>query len=222
MLAGGTSRRLRTEGTVPSDVLPGGVLTPGMDKTEVVLRGRTLLEHVLDGCAGAAQIAVVGPVRPLCLPAGPGGRERVRWCRESPAGAGPLAAVAAGASATGERPAPVVVVLGGDMPFVGGAVAPLLAALERGRRADPDLDAVALARAGGGHHPLCLAVRRTALTAALTRLGDPTGRPLRLLLAHLRLGAVADAGDWALDVDDGADLLAALARFATGSPVLPR
>jgi len=190
-----------------------------MDKTELVLGGRTLLEHVLDGCVGAEHLAVVGPVRPLNL-AHHGGAGGVLWCRESPAGSGPLAAVAAGVGATGDTPAPVVVLLGGDMPFVGGAVPSLLAALDQGRGADPELDAAALARDSGGHHPLCLAVGRTALIGALTRLGDPTGRPLRLLLSELRVGTVADEGDWALDVDDGADLRAALARITTVSPVV--
>jgi CTP:molybdopterin cytidylyltransferase MocA len=104
-----------------------------------------------------------------------------------------------------------VVVLGGDMPFVGGAVPHLLVTLTR----DPEVEAAALTRRGGGHHPLAVAVRRTAVTAALTGLGDPTGRPLRLLLSGLKVAAVADAENWALDVDDGDDLRAALARSAT-------
>ena len=211
VLAGGTSRRLRADGTLPAGILPAG-----MDKTELRLGGRTLLEHVLHGCGGADRIAVVGPVRPVRLARTDRSGDRLLWCLETPRGAGPLAAVAAGVAATGAAtgPAPLVVVLGGDMPFVGGAVPHLLAALEDSSQ----VAAAALSRDGGGHHPLALAVRRTAVTGALARLGDPAGRPLHLLLSELQVGTVADAGNWSLDVDDGADMRAALARITTVSP----
>ncbi len=210
VLAGGTSRRLRADGTLAPGTVPAG-----MDKTDLPLGSRTLLEHVLDDCVGADRVAVVGPVRPVRLrdpDASAGGpvTDRLLWCREFPPGAGPLAAVAAGVSALSASPAPIVVLLGGDMPFVGGAVPHLLAALTR----EPGVDAGALARGDGGHHPLALAVRRTAVTAALARVGNPTGRPLHLLLSELKVAAVPDAGDWALDVDDGEDLRAALVRIA--------
>jgi len=212
VLAGGTSRRLRADSS-----LAPGTLPPGTDKTDLILDGRTLLEHVLDGCLGADRVAVVGQVRPVRMRssgATPTPRtDRLLWCRESPPGAGPLAAVAAGVTALSASPAPVVVVLGGDMPFVGGAVPHLLAALAR----DPQIDASALARSDGGHHPLALAVRRTAVTAALVQSGPPTGRPLRHLLSTLMVAAIADAEDWALDVDDGGDLRAALARVAASA-----
>jgi molybdenum cofactor guanylyltransferase len=220
VLAGGTSRRLRADSS-----LAPGTLPLGMDKTDLLLGGRTLLERVLDGCLGADRVAVVGPVRPVRQgssgatsgPAAPGGApsstDRLLWCRESPPGAGPLAAVAAGVTALSASPAPVVVVLGGDMPFVGGAVPHLLAALAR----NPQIDASALARIDSGHHPLALAARRTALTSALAKSGDPTGRPLRHLLSTLKVAAIADAENWALDVDDGGDLRAALARVAASA-----
>ena len=228
VLAGGTSRRLRADSTIPP-----ATLGPGMDKTELSVGGRTLLERVLDGCSGASRIAVVGPVRPIrpSWGASDSSPPALLWCQESPPGAGPLAAVATGVRATGGHPgaaagggnaaagaAPVIVVLGGDMPFVGGAVPHLLAALVHAAEVGRERNAVALAREGGGHHPLALAVRRTAVLAALTRLGDPAGRPLRLLLDELSIGTVPDAGDWAWDVDDGAGLRAALARITTVSP----
>lgn len=214
ILAGGTSRRLRADCT-----LAPGMLPPGMDKTDLRLGGRTLLEHVLDGCPSAVRVAVVGRVRPVrsrlsgaaagpVAPRGVPSTDRLRWCRESPPGAGPLAAVAAGVSALSASPAPIVVVLGGDMPFVGGAVPHLLASLAL----ESEIDGAALARGDGGHHPLALAVRRTAVTAALARIGDPAGRPLRLLLSALTVTSVTDAEDWALDVDDGVGLRAAADR----------
>ena len=213
ILAGGTSRRLRADRT-----LAPGTLPPDRDKTDLRVGRRTLLEHVLDGCPGADRVALVGPVRPVrvrssVVPS----VDRLLWCRESPPGAGPLAALAAGVTALSAAaraaPAPLVVVLGGDMPFVGGAVPHLLTALT----SRPAIDAAALARRDGGRHSLALAVRRPALTTALMRLGDPTGRPLHQLLSMLELAAVPDAEDWAFDVDDAADLRAAQARVAASA-----
>ena len=90
VLAGGSSRRLRADSSLATGTLP-----LGMDKTDLRLGGRTLLEHVLDGCMGADRVAVVGQVRPVRLrlsgatdgPVAPGGApstDRLLWCRESP------------------------------------------------------------------------------------------------------------------------------------------
>ncbi|HEY3261982.1 MAG TPA: NTP transferase domain-containing protein, partial [Pseudonocardiaceae bacterium] len=68
VLAGGRARRL------------GGV-----DKVGLAIGGRTLLDGVLVACDGAEPIVVVGPRRPTATP--------VRWAREEPAHAGPLAAL---------------------------------------------------------------------------------------------------------------------------------
>ena len=100
------------------------------------------------------------------------------------------------------------------MPFVGAAVPHLLASLAR----EPEIDGAALARSDGARHPLALAVRRTAVTAALARIGDPAGRPLRLLLSALTVNAITDAEDWALDVDDGVGLRAAADRVNAAAP----
>lgn len=93
VLAGGAGRRL------------GGV-----DKPAQRVGGRALLERVLDAVAEAEQRVVVGPVRTT-------GRA-VSWTREEPAGAGPVAALAAGLAAV---QAPVVIVLAADLPFLSTA-----------------------------------------------------------------------------------------------------
>lgn len=199
VLAGGTSRRLRHS----ADLSGTG------DKTDVLLGGRTLLEHVLTGCVGASAVHVVGPVRPVRLQVAPA------WCRETPPRSGPLAAVAAGVRAGGSSP--TVVLLGGDMPFVGGAVPVLLAALT-----GSSFEAAALGRRGGAGgpggsevHPLAAAFRRSALARCLRDLGSLEGRPLRTLTARLRVLAVPDEGAWAADVDTPQDLLQARARLST-------
>jgi molybdopterin-guanine dinucleotide biosynthesis protein A len=90
VLAGGAGRRL-----------------DGADKAVLVVGGQRLLDRVLDAVASAGRAVVVGPQRPV-------GRA-VTWARESPAGAGPAAAVAAGLARV---TAPRVVVLATDLPFL--------------------------------------------------------------------------------------------------------
>jgi molybdopterin-guanine dinucleotide biosynthesis protein A len=177
VLAGGSGRRL------------GGV-----DKTALQLGGRPVLEWVLAGCTGAGTVVVAGPRRPV--PQQYVGK--LRWCREDPPGAGPLAGLTAALPLTS---APVVVLLGGDMPFVAGAVPRLLRALTE------DVPEVAVLRDSAGRlQVLATAARRTTWGSALARLGDPVGHPLRAVLEDLAVVEIADSGGWAEDVDTEADL----------------
>lgn len=162
-------------------VLAGGGATRlgGVDKVTLPLAGRSSLDRVLESTSGADRVVVVGPQRPTPVP--------VTWCRESPEGSGPLAAVAAAMPHTG---ADVVVVVAGDMPRVGAALDALLAALA----AAPGVDAAVLHDAAGVAQPLAAAYRRLALTRRLTAVGDPTGRPARLLLDQLVTVPVTVAG----------------------------
>jgi molybdopterin-guanine dinucleotide biosynthesis protein A len=162
----------------------------GVDKVTLPLAGRSSLDRLLDGCAGAGRVVGVGPVRETARP--------VTWCREEPPGSGPLAAVAAGVPHTG---AAVVVVVAGDMPSVGSELGRLVAALD----ADPAADAAALRDPGGRLQPLAAAFRRDWLERRLAEVGDPTGRPAMLLLDGARVVAVpAQAG--AADVDTWDDV----------------
>ena len=102
VLAGGTGRRL------------GGVLKP-----QVTVRGRRLLDHVLDATAQARRVVVVAP-ETVPVPDGV-----VRTLEDPPHG-GPVAGVAAGLAALGEA-APVVLLLACDLPGAAAAVPRLLA-----------------------------------------------------------------------------------------------
>lgn len=177
VLTGGTSRRL------------GGV-----DKTALDVGGRPVLVRILDDLA-ALPVVVVGPPQDL-------GRD-VLWAREDPPLGGPLAATAAGVTAglAGHPHAQVVVLVAGDQPFAGAAVAALLAAL------GPGVDAALAAGPDGRAQPLLAAYRLPAVRELLT--GDVHGRPVRDLLRGLRTVTVPVSRGAALDVDDAADLATA-------------
>lgn len=94
VLCGGAARRL------------GGVDKPGL-----VVGGRSLLDTVLLATAGASSRVCVGQPRPVAVP--------VLWCREEPAGAGPVAALAAALPLV---TADLVVLLAADLPLLTAAV----------------------------------------------------------------------------------------------------
>ena len=159
VLAGGAARRL-----------------DGADKPGLLVAGVTLLDLVLSAVADARQIICVGPSRPT--------RRAVVWTHEVPPGGGPVAALAAGVLLVSE---PIVVVLAADLPFVRGAVGPLLAAL-------PGYDAAVLVDGGGIDQPLVGGYDAAALRTALAALGTPDGASLRSLLRLLNVARVPDPG----------------------------
>ncbi len=171
-------------------VLCGGAgVRFGGDKTRAPLGDATVLDHLLDGLPPSWRIICVGTVRAT--------RRSVAWCREDPPGGGPVAGLAA---ALPHVDTPLVVVLGGDMPYAAGPAPRLAAAL----RADPDLDAVVGRDGGGRLQPLLAAYRTAALRAALP--DPPEGTPLMRLLDPLRSVVVPLDDLSALDVDTPADL----------------
>ncbi|WP_435820690.1 molybdenum cofactor guanylyltransferase [Kitasatospora cineracea] len=177
----------------------------GADKPALTVGGRTLLDRVLAACADARRTLVVGPERPT-------ERAGVRWLREDPPGGGPLAAVAAALPAV---TAPRVLLLAADLPFLDAAtVRRLLAALD-GDGGDR-WDAALLVDADGRDQPLAAAYRTAPLRAARTSLGDPAGRPLRGLLAPLRLTRLPDPAGAAFDCDTWDELAAARDRAGRG------
>jgi molybdopterin-guanine dinucleotide biosynthesis protein A len=92
----------------------------GVDKASLELEGRTLLDRALAAVDAAAEVVVVGPETPTA--------RGVRFVRESPAGGGPLAGLAAGVAAL-EPGHDLVVVVAVDMPHVDAhTVSRLLAA----------------------------------------------------------------------------------------------
>ncbi|MFJ9644346.1 NTP transferase domain-containing protein [Streptomyces sp. NPDC004244] len=208
VLAGGAARRL------------GGADKPGLR-----VGGRTLLDRVLDACADAAATVVVGDRRPTARP--------VRWARENPPGAGPVAALDAGLRQT---TAELVLVLSADLPFLDrGTVRALLAASGAQRAADgegpegpvdPEGPEGALLRDRTGRdQPLVAAYRAEPLRREIALLaaehGTLSGLPLRALTAELRLTHVADAEPLAsFDCDTWEDLASARARIREHGNVL--
>ena len=191
--AGGAARRL------------GG----GTDKPALTVGGRSLLDRVLAGCAGARTVLVVGPARVT--------ERQVRWVREQPPGGGPVAAIAA---ALPQVTAEAVLLLAADLPFFSADTASaLLAALA----AEPGADAVVLVDAGGRDQPLAAAYRTVPLRAALAALlaetgGDPDGLPLRRLVGGLATSRLPDPAGAAQDCDTWDDIAAARARAAAEQP----
>ncbi|MFC8502427.1 molybdenum cofactor guanylyltransferase [Pedococcus sp. NPDC057267] len=202
VLCGGTGRRF------------------GGDKTRADLGGATVLDRLLDGLPGGWPVLCVGERRPTT--------REVTWLREDPPGGGPVAALAA---ALPHVTTPVLVALGGDMPYAAPAAPALAGRLgaagrqgageratgERGAGRDGDREhgaggpgagcppeVVAARDAGGRVQPLLAAYLVDALRAAVPT--PAAGAPLMRLLDRLRVEAVEVADPAALDIDTPGDL----------------
>lgn len=169
-------------------LLAGGAGTRlgGLDKAELRLDGRTLLERALEALAGL-EVVVVGPPRPI---------DSGRVVREEPPRSGPAAAVVAGLR--GLPRSVEILLLAVDLPRLPEAVTALCDA-----PLGPD-GTVAVDR-DDRLQWLLGRYRGDALRDAAARLGDPTGRPLRALLSGLDLTTVRLPAGVELDVDTVAD-----------------
>lgn len=174
-------------------VLAGGGSTRfgGVDKALLVLDGVSLLDRVLTATISAVSTVVVGPERAVGRP--------VDWTTEDPPGGGPVAGIAAGL-AVGR--APVVVLLSCDLPWI---TADEVTQLINGLGTIGGPDGFGLLDTDGREQWLAAAYRRTALTEALQRIGDPQNESVRRLFLGLNLAwsEPSRAGD---DVDSWADL----------------
>lgn len=197
---------MSTRGVAPAHdaiVLAGGAgrRLGGVDKSALVVAGRSLLEHVLAATTRARAVVVVGDV---AVPEG------VRRTVEDPPGSGPVAGIGAGLralagagdGARSDTPAAWTLVLAVDQP---GAVRAVRELLEAAAGEADDVDGVCHLDGRGKAQWLLATYRTPALVAALDHLGDPRGRSVRDLLAPLRLWHLPEGGHGG-DVDTWEDL----------------
>ncbi len=168
----------------------------GGDKTRALLGDRSLLDRVVGGLPPTWPVVCVGPGQPT--------PRTVQWVREDPPGGGPVAALAA---ALPRVATPLVVVLGGDMPYAAGPAPALAAQLG----ANPALDAVAARDGEGRTQPLLAAYRLEALNRSLPEA--PAGTPLMRLVDALRVETMDTEWPLTLDVDTPQDLEVARHRL---------
>jgi len=174
-------------------VLAGGTAArmDGVDKSGVVLGGRTLLEMAIEAFLDADEVVVVGPDGvPTSRP--------VATVREDPPLGGPVAGLLTGLDALQRAPR-LVGVLAVDMPRVTAYT------MRRLREASEGHDGAFLTD-GDGRRQLAgvLDVRR--LAQVRPRPEEQHGMALHRLLSPLDLALVAAIGDEAVDIDWWADL----------------
>lgn len=174
-------------------VLTGGSGTRlgGQGKAGILLGDATLLDHVLHGLPTTVSVIVVGP-EPIA-PA-----RAVIVTRESPAGGGPVAALAAGLDLA---TTPIVGVIATDMPFAGSTLSTLAG------RIPSEADALVPIDATGRRQPLCAVYRSPALRRAVRSLETVEHASMRSLLGHMSVAETTAAAPGALhDIDTPSDL----------------
>ena len=189
-------------------VLAGGASSRfGSDKLAAPFEGTTPLARAIDALAALCTevIVVLAPGDDRILPEAD---VPIRAVHDPERHGGPLVGLLAGLEASGE---PIVLVGGGDMPTMSGAVLrALIAAL---LAAEGTEGALLVQR--GFDRPLPVALRLGAATQAARRLVAEDERSLRSLMGRLRLHRLAEA-DWRpldpaaetlRDIDRPADLL---------------
>jgi molybdopterin-guanine dinucleotide biosynthesis protein A len=176
-------------------ILAGGKATRlgGVDKVLIEVDGRTLLDRSIAAVAGAAEIVVVGPSREISA--------SVRWVREDPPGAGPLAALAAGVAALDLSAETHVAVLAGDLLGIGAETVPRL----RSTLDSSPAAAGAVLVDDEGYLQWMHGVWRLGSLREAVPVGS-TGRSLKSVLGVLPLVEVAAHQGESADVDTPDDL----------------
>ena len=163
-------------------VLSGGTNKRfGSDKSEALLHGITLLDHVLSFIPKEVKRVIVG-----------------KDVFEEPPLGGPVAGIARGLQ---EIDSEYVAIAAVDMPY-GSALFPLL--LEA-----ISADAAMPVDANGFRQPLCGIYRRVALLNAIEKLGNPHGQSMRALCDLLVIDEVHVDARALIDIDTPADLISA-------------
>lgn len=185
VLAGGRGRRL------------GGPGKPG-----IPLAGWPLADHVLVAVSGAGRRILVGAPRI--------GLAEPVFCREDPAGSGPLAGIDAGLARVRQ---PLVAVLAADLPFIAAALPQLRSSVLAGGK-----DAAVLVDSTGRVNYLAAVWRTAALFGALERLGNPANAPVRRLYDGMDVALLPDFDALGADCDTPADLDVADERIRRHNP----
>ena len=161
-------------------VLSGGTNKRfGSDKSQALLNGVTLLNHVLSFIPAGIKTVIVG-----------------KDVFEQPPLGGPVAGIARGVQ---EVDTEYVAIAAVDMPYGSSLFPQLLEAITD--------DAAMPVDSQGFKQPLCGIYRRQALLAALAKLGDVHGQSMRALCDLLVIDEVkVDAGAL-VDIDTPEDLI---------------
>ena len=198
---------------VSAVVLAGGRSTRfGRDKLAEPVDGRPLLSYAIDAVRPfATEIIVVVAPRATSALAFPGD---VIFVRDPVAFEGPLSGLLSGLAAARE---PIVLVVGGDMPtLVGAVLEAMLARLDAPDAPDAPDGAQAVVLEHDGHaRPLPMVVRRKPALTAAHRLIGAGERRLRALAESLTTRVIPEAtwravdpeGLTLRDVDAPADLV---------------
>jgi len=170
-------------------VLAGGRASrvDGADKALFEIDGAPLLVRAVDALAGCAEIIVVGP--DAGRPALPG----VRWVREDPPFAGPVAALAC---ALAHTDADEVLVLPADLPGAADAVELLSA---------EDLDDDGIVLVDGDGYPQWLTARYVA-AALRAAVAAAQASSVRAVVSGLRLRRLPAPTSATKDIDTWDDL----------------
>ena len=161
-------------------VLSGGTNKRfGSDKSQALLKGVTLLDHVLSFIPADIRTVIVG-----------------KDVFEQPPLGGPVAGIARGLQ---EINTEYVAIAAVDMPYGSSLFLQLLEAIIG--------DAAMPVDAQGFKQPLCGIYRRSSLLQALAKLGDPHGQSMRALCDLLVIDGVKVDSGALVDIDTPEDLI---------------
>jgi molybdopterin-guanine dinucleotide biosynthesis protein A len=161
-------------------VLSGGTNKRfGSDKSQALLKGVTLIDHVLSFIPAGIKTVIVG-----------------KDVFEQPPLGGPVAGIARGLQ---EVDTEYVAITAVDMPY-GSSLFPQLLEVITGDAAMP-------VDSQGFKQPLCGIYRRQAILAALAKLGDVHGQSMRALCDLLVIDEVTVDAGALVDIDTPEDLI---------------
>jgi molybdopterin-guanine dinucleotide biosynthesis protein A len=161
-------------------VLSGGTNKRfGSDKSQALLKGETLLDHVLSFIPAGIKTVIVG-----------------KDVFEQPPLGGPVAGIARGVR---EVDTEYVAIAAVDMPYGSSLFPQLLEAITD--------DAAMPVDSQGFKQPLCGIYRRQALLAALAKLGDVHGQSMRALCDLLLINEISVEAGALVDIDTPEDLI---------------